>query len=802
MSVIWQKVWFDLWSNKLRTLLAVISIAVGVFAVGTIFGMNDQMLTAMDASHRKDMPQHFTMYLNTPIDAEQVRALRKVPGVENIEAFNEVAVRYRFPGQENWHQGLMHMRDDYENQKYQLLQLKAGQWPKAGGIGMEFMQADYYKIAPGASVIFEIDKKEHALPVTGLIRHPYTPPPALGYDLAYFFTDGAGMERFGMPAGQFSSLMVRVAPYSLEHAKEVASDIKDRLGQHDIGVGSTQFQDPDKHWGRVFMDSFVLVLEVMAVVALVLSTVLVLNTFMALITQQTNQIGMLKAVGGTSKTILQVYLAGVLVYGLLALAISFPIGSLAAFSGSQAFLALFNIPHDRFQFSDTAVIFQLIAALAVPLVAALWPILHGAGISVREAMSSYGLGGDFGSGRFDRFVEQVGRRLLPSHYAAAVANTFRRKGRLMLTETVLIVAGTMFLMLMALNSSIAATLDAEFARRDYDVTVQFERAQRIDRAVPIAAEVEGVAKADMLFAHSVSILNQGQKTKEVGIASQLRGVPPENPLYRPMIVAGRWLQPSDDRVILVSKDVADDNHLRIGDVVSLDLAELGRTEDWKIIGIHKSLATGQFSVDVIYAPRDAVIAATNRIGRGAAVLVRTSSRDAAAIKSVADDLQATYGQRNMKVTVIATGPGDRVQMDSQFNIVVYMLLAMAFLAALVGGIGQMGALSISVIERTKEIGILRAIGARSRTIMGMFMLEGVLQGILSWVFALPLSMLVAPPFADRLGVTMFGIYLDYRYDFQAAGVWLAVILVIGILSSIGPARSATRISVRQSLAYE
>ncbi len=801
MSVIWQKVWFDLWSNKLRTLLAVISIAVGVFAVGTIFGMNDQMLTAMDASHRKDMPQHFTMSLNTPIDREQVRLLRKVPGVENIEAINEVAVRYRFPGQENWHQGLMQMRDDYGNQKYQLLQLKAGEWPKGGAIGMEFMQADYYKIGPGGSVIFEIDKKEHALPVTGLIRHPYTPPPSLGYDLAFFFTDGAGMERFGIPEGQFSSLMVRVTPYSLEHAKEVASDIKDRLGQHDIGVGATQFQDPDKHWGRVFMDSFVLVLDVMAVVALVLSTVLVLNTFMALITQQTNQIGMLKAVGGTSKTIFQVYLAGVLVYGVLALGISFPLGSFAAFAGSQGFLALFNIPHDRFQFSDTAVIFQLIAALIVPLVAALWPILHGAGISVREAMASYGLGGDFGSGRFDQLVERVGRRLLPSHYAAALANTFRRKGRLILTESVLIVAGTMFLMLMALNSSIAATLDAEFARRDYDITVQFERAQRIDRAVPIATEVEGVAKADMLFAHSVSILSKGQKTKEAGIASQLRGVPPDNPMYRPMIVAGRWLQPGDDRVILISNDVAKDNNLKIGDVVSLDLAELGRS-DWQIIGIHKSLATGQFSVDVIYAPRDAVIAATNRIGRGAAVLVRTSNQDVTAIKAVADDLQATYGQRNMKVTAIATGPGDRVLMDGQFSIVVYMLLAMAFLAALVGGIGQMGALSISVIERTKEIGILRAIGARSHTIMGMFVLEGVLQGVLSWVFALPLSMLASPLFAEKLGVTMFGVYLDNRYDWQAAGVWLAVVTVIGILSSIGPARSATKISVRQSLAYE
>ena len=80
MGVIWQKVWFDLWNNKMRTLLAIISIAVGVFAVGTIFGMNDQMLTAMDASHKKDMPQHFSMGLTVPIDRDTALALRRSAG--------------------------------------------------------------------------------------------------------------------------------------------------------------------------------------------------------------------------------------------------------------------------------------------------------------------------------------------------------------------------------------------------------------------------------------------------------------------------------------------------------------------------------------------------------------------------------------------------------------------------------------------------------------------------------------------------------------------------------------------------
>jgi putative ABC transport system permease protein len=305
----------------------------------------------------------------------------------------------------------------------------------------------------------------------------------------------------------------------------------------------------------------------------------------------------------------------------------------------------------------------------------------------------------------------------------------------------------------------------------------------------------------MVFAHSVSILVQGQKTKEAGIASQLIGVDAARPMYTPLIVAGRFLVPEDDRAIVINKEVADDNHLKVGDTVSLDLAELGRT-DWQIVGLHKAIGTGEFSVNNIYASREAVLRATNRIGRGSGVLVKTKNHDDASVKKVADELQALYSQRNMKVSEITTTPIERGQVDMQFGMIVYMMLAMAVLAALVGGIGQMGALSISVIERTKEIGILRAIGAGSGTIMRMFVMEGVLQGVLSCLFALPLSLALAPVMATNLGRVMFGTNLTYRYDTQAAVVWLVIVIVIGTVASIAPARSATKISVRQSLAYE
>jgi putative ABC transport system permease protein len=137
----------------------------------------------------------------------------------------------------------------------------------------------------------------------------------------------------------------------------------------------------------------------------------------------------------------------------------------------------------------------------------------------------------------------------------------------------------------------------------------------------------------------------------------------------------------------------------------------------------------------------------------------------------------------------------------QFSMVVDMMLALSIIVALVGGIALMGALSIGVIERTKEIGVLRAVGARSRTILGIFVMEGILQGLLSWLIAVPVSFLASPALAAALGKAMFGATLDYQYNWTAVGVWFVVMLVISAVASLMPASGATRISVRDSLAY-
>jgi putative ABC transport system permease protein len=434
------------------------------------------------------------------------------------------------------------------------------------------------------------------------------------------------------------------------------------------------------------------------------------------------------------------------------------------------------------------------------LLAGLPPIIQGASITVRQAISSYGLGGGFGSNWLDRAVETFGRRFLPSHYATALGNMFRHKGRLLMTQLVLVIAGSAFLMVMSLNSSIGLTLDNIFGRSRYDSLILFRQNQRLEHVALLAAAEPGVKKVELHLVQAASMFVSGQLVKEAGIGTNIEGIPAGSDFYKPLIVAGRWVSPGDGRAIVITRDTAQKNHILVGDTVTLDLGELGK-DTWQVIGFYDPVFAGGFSSDTIYAPLDALYEATKKYNEGTQLYVRTTSHEKAFTDDLTTRLKNLYEDRNLKVVQSQTLAAQRATNEFQFSIVVDMMLALSILVALVGGIALMGALSIGVIERTKEIGVLRAVGARSRTILGIFVMEGILQGLLSWLIAIPVSFLSSPLLSDALGKAMFGAKLDYQYNWTAVAVWLGVMLVIAAVASILPAGGATRISVRDSLAY-
>jgi putative ABC transport system permease protein len=129
-------------------------------------------------------------------------------------------------------------------------------------------------------------------------------------------------------------------------------------------------------------------------------------------------------------------------------------------------------------------------------------------------------------------------------------------------------------------------------------------------------------------------------------------------------------------------------------------------------------------------------------------------------------------------------------------------MVMTIVLATVGGLGLMGTMSLNVIERTREIGVMRAFGASSTAIFRIVILEGLLIGMMSWVLAIGFSVPISMLLAREIGIS----FMDYpvQASFSMGGIlaWALLVVVISIVASFLPALRAVRLTVTQVLAYE
>jgi putative ABC transport system permease protein len=155
-----------------------------------------------------------------------------------------------------------------------------------------------------------------------------------------------------------------------------------------------------------------------------------------------------------------------------------------------------------------------------------------------------------------------------------------------------------------------------------------------------------------------------------------------------------------------------------------------------------------------------------------------------------------------RVSLVAPAELDKQTIASIFYILSALLVIIAVVLALVGGLGLMGTMSINVLERTREIGVMRAVGAATRSILKIILWEGIFIGVLSWLggtlIALPLSKFIS----DTVGQLFLSSSLTYRFSIEGMLGWLILVTLLALIASFLPAWNASRLTVREVLAYE
>jgi putative ABC transport system permease protein len=793
----WRKVWTDLWSNKTRTFLMILTILVGVFSVGLVNNMGRMMNHDMDADYLSANPSEARIYAY-PLTEDWVNALNKAPGVGEVEGRTLLNAK--------WNK----TEDQVINIQFETVQsisaqrvnrlkpadLTTGTFPELGPRDVVFdRSANTLGLKPGDLLEIELsDGGKRQLRFTGYVHDVTTFPFAMSNGVSAYILPKTA-EWLGATPGVYNELLVSVADNITDraHVADVVKTITNRFEKTNISLNGINIFNPGHHFAWEIVQGVVFIMDLFGWMTVVLSSFLIVNTIVALMSQHTRQIGIMKAIGADAKQIFPMYLVMILSFGALAFVISAPL-SFWASGGFLQFMAVFlNFDLTSSVMYADVVLLQAAVALLTPLLAAAIPMINGLRMSVREALSTYGLGGSAqkpAAGQESRLAF-IARPVLVS-----LRNAFRRKARVVLTITTLILAGAIFIGVFNLWASFDQAMQEVQGYFLADVNVSLNNAYHFEKLKKLAMSVPGVQGAEGWLVYGGKILSPDGE-KEDGIA--FVAPPSDSTLIKPSMVAGRWLQPGDKNVIVVGNHLLKIRpDLKIGDWVTIKVD--GKKTQWQIIGTYRM--PGNNSTPLLYTNYEYFSRQVGMPGQIYELRVITAGHEAISQNTVSAELQKLLKQNKIGVSSIQTAAQWYQSQKSQTDVLVYMMLIMAGLIAVVGGLGLTSTMSLNVMERTREIGVMRAIGAADGDIQKIVITEGLVIGLLSWAVGVILSLPITYVLDYGVGVAVFQGPLTVMLNWTGSLVWLACSLIIATIASAVPARHASQLTVRDTLVYE
>ncbi len=274
--------------------------------------------------------------------------------------------------------------------------------------------------------------------------------------------------------------------------------------------------------------------------------------------------------------------------------------------------------------------------------------------------------------------------------------------------------------------------------------------------------------------------------------------PADSPLIEPTLIAGRWIRPGDTYAVAVNEAIWNEfPDLRPGDRLRLKLD--GREASWTVVGVFQY--TGGDDL-VAYAAYDHIAHLLKTPYHASSYRLITSQHSLAYQEVVRSRVSARFRDLDYRVEQVQAGKTFTSSLPSLLGIITNILLVMALMTALVGSIGLTGTMGMNVMERTREIGVMRAIGAHNGIILRLVIVEGLIIGLISYVVGSALAFPVGAALSQVISMAIFGTPAETGIAIQGFLIWLGIVLGLSILASLIPARNASRLTIREVLAYE
>jgi putative ABC transport system permease protein len=538
--------------------------------------------------------------------------------------------------------------------------------------------------------------------------------------------------------------------------------------------------------GKEESEQFADLLSVITVLALLSALVLIANTMTTLVSEQVGEIGVMRAVGARRRQVAAVYLRTALLLGALGAAAGVALGIVLAWLLSRSFGSTFWAVEVGLGVDVSVVLASAAVGVLAPVLAALPAIRRATRLDLRQALESSGsaVGGQSAG---DRLLRRV--RVLPRTMQIGLRSVGRRRRRSIATAAIVALAVGNLLAVMGVAAGATDVTRSEWSDHLEDIRVWTSGRRPFDeRAARTIRSTPGVAEAEP------ALVNDAR----VGGEPAFLWAVTREPLLRYRLSSGRWFSAAEERertpVAVIERNLARITGIEVGEVVTV--ATAAGPVSLRIVGEARNQ---QENGTVLFLPLTTARALLGRPRETSTYWIRTTSSDHALVDRVATALEDRLGalgyEVGSEITYVATRDNVASNRTVTTSITVLGLIIVA-----ISMVGLANAMTTNVFERTREIGVLRCLGARARDVRRIFATEGLTLAIAGWLLGIPLGWLL-----DRMLVWLIAqvINVDIPARFPAANVLVALAgtIVLALLVLVLPVRRAVGLRPGDALRY-
>jgi putative ABC transport system permease protein len=802
MKTRYRKIIGDFTADYLKQSMLVIAMAIGIVGVGSILGAYYVIKRTMADNYLGTVPASATLEVEKALAQSLVDSISHLPGIQAAERHATRMTRMRIG--DRWYPLLLFVTDNFRHkQTNKFTSLSGETTPPTGTMLVERSALGVMRAGEGDTLSVMLP---HGHPlkmkISGVVHDPALAP-AWQEQAGYGYVSMATL-RLLDSTSYFNQLRILVSeqPYSRAHITATATEVATWLTQRGYPVHEVKVPAPGQHPHQSQMTTVVTLFIIFSFLVLALGAIVVATAMATVMVKQVRQIGVMKAIGATSRQIAMLYGLMIVIPCLMAAAIAIPISMWIASAFATQLATLLNLEITDSSIPLKVALIQLAAAIGIPLLTAAAPIVRGSRTSVRQALDNYGVGQTIG--RIPGWITWRSPLGFVNHtLQLSLRNVFRQRSRLVMTLGLLAAGGAMFMTARNVSAAWDKNLERVYQQRLYDLEIRLDGPADTSRLLPMLRLLPGVRCVEGLQ-HTAAAFQRHRVFSVTATypdgghgSFSIQALPFNTRLLNPTLLEGSWLTAdATNKIVLnqIARGMAPGT-VNIGDSVSLSID--GNTSVWVIAGFTEDVGT----------PATAYVSAqafSKHVSAGPVNVVRVAFHDRSRDHVIQNNERIETLLENEKVLVNAFVPVWLIRnaVAAHMKILVNTLTALAVLMALVGAIGLMSAMSMNVLERTREIGVMRTLGATPAIIRQLIMAESLLIGAFSLAIAFAGSLLLSAYMENLIGNLSFRTPLPFAVSATGSIIWVLILLAGSVLATWYPIRRAQNISTREALAYE